>query len=117
MLLNSLMYSSSSSDVSLLFGHDGMVAASPEREKKKQKQRRAERSGVSSGESERAGGDERPGRPGYDLVPTRCDRRAALTAPRAPLAVRRAARLASGPLTSESLLKRSKPSFSQPDSF
>ena len=40
MLLNSLMYSSSSSDVSLLFGHDGM----PEREKKKQKQRRAERS-------------------------------------------------------------------------
>ena len=49
MLLNSLMYSSSSSDVTLLFGHDGMVAASPEREKKKQKQRRAERSGVSSG--------------------------------------------------------------------
>ena len=46
MLLNSLMYSSSSSDVSLLFGHDGMVAASPKREKKKQKQRRGEQRGV-----------------------------------------------------------------------
>ena len=44
MLLNSLMYSSSSFDVSLMFGHDDMLAASPEREKKKQRQRRAERS-------------------------------------------------------------------------
>ena len=46
MLLNSLMYSSSSSDASLLFGHDDMVAALPECEKKKQKQRRGEQRGV-----------------------------------------------------------------------
>lgn len=81
MLLNSLMYSSSSSDVSLLFGHDGRGVAGAREEETEAEESRGEWSEL--GESERAGGDERPGRPGYDLVPTRCDRRAALTAPRA----------------------------------